>query len=462
MPVGYPLTVTDTGGDDLARAEALAQEGDVVGARALAEQLLAADVRDAGIHNLLGFLHHHEGRLPEAQREFERAVAVDPDDADARANLAALRRARAHRPPPKPDFHGRVEDLYCGALGPVFSPPFLGGMLIARLPGDAEARVIEALPGATSDSERRFLWRLAQRLWDGQGDVFENGPLLGGTTRALALGMLANPDRSADAQLHTFDWFFYGSETDVAGIPFDRMLARGLITKSDIRSMRARHTFRPLFDVLHGGHDYSELLHTHTAYLPGAPGDAPATGEPLFEVPEGRRFSLVFIDGCKSWYGTRYCFERLAPLIEPGSHVVFQDYGWISCFWLSTFVDRLSEYFRLVAFVDDTYAFELLKPLDPDVVTERFPPHPADLGRAAFDEQYGRLLTDAGNRRDVHAIVALTIQHAGALAYLGEREEAKARIAALRERPEMNAYRPRMIDPALISPTYAPEGPIML
>ena len=53
----------------------------------------------------------------------------------------------------------------------------------------------------------RFLCRFASRLWDGEGDVFENGPMLGGTTRALALGMLANPAGSPDARLQTFDWF---------------------------------------------------------------------------------------------------------------------------------------------------------------------------------------------------------------------------------------------------------------
>ena len=56
-------------------------------------------------------------------------------------------------------------------------------------------RRVDELVSAASVNERRFLLRFASTFWDGEGDVFENGPLLGGTTRGLALGMLANPRR---------------------------------------------------------------------------------------------------------------------------------------------------------------------------------------------------------------------------------------------------------------------------
>ena len=69
---------------------------------------------------------------------------------------------------------------------------------------------------------------------------------------------------------------------------------------------------------------------------------------------------------------------------------------------------------------------------------------------------------DAGVRGDTHAMVSLTIQHAGSMAYLGYKDEASAHISTLLGRPEVFQYRDRMILRALRSPTYTPEGPILL
>jgi tetratricopeptide (TPR) repeat protein len=457
--------------DDLAAAEALVETGDIEGARALGERLLEADATNAGAHNLLGFLAHREGRLVEAQLEFEHACALDPDDADARANLDAVRSELgvlygASAPPselaaPTQEFGGSIDELHAGNYGPDLSSRLLGRLLASGLPAGVDAR-LRQLPGATTVDERRFLCRFTSRLWDGRGDVFENGPMFGGTTRALALGMLANPHRTPGALLQTFDWFYYGSDTDASGVSFEAMIQAGLISSAQKREMEANRSFKAVFDSLHSGQDYSPLVRAHVAYLPGSPGDVAKTGDPAFELPEGRRFSLVFIDGCKSWYGTRYCFERLAPVIEPGSHLVFQDYGWYTCFWLPTFIGALGEHFRLVAHVDDTYAFQLLAPLDADTVRERFPEHPKDFGRDAFDELFMHKLIDAGERSDVHSIVSLTIQHAGALAYIGHTDEAREHIAAMLGRAELFPYRRRFIEPALHSPTYTPEGQVFL
>ncbi len=458
-------------GEDLARAEALVAQDDFDAARALGERLVADGAGSAGAHNLLGFLAHREGRLIEAQREFEHACALAPDDEDPRANLesvraelAALYGAPAAAPPPAPgghEFGGSIDELHAGAYGPDLSARLLGRLFASGLPEAVEARLFQ-IPGATTRDELRFLCRFASRLWNGEGDVFENGPMLGGTTRALALGMLANPLRSPDARLQTFDWFHAGPDTDVGGVPFDAMIQHGLMTDAQKREMDATGSFQALFDSLHAGHDYSPLIQSHVAYLPGGPHDVPGTGEPLFEPPPDRRYSLVFIDGCKSWYGTRYCFERLAHFIEPGAHVIMQDYGWYTCFWLPSFVGALADHFRLVAHVDDTYAFELTQPLSPATVVERFPAHPRDVGRDAFDDLFLRLGIDAGERSDMHAVVALTIQHAGAMAYLGLIDEAREHIAGMLSRPEMFPFRSRFIEPALRSPTYTPEGPIEL
>jgi hypothetical protein len=169
----------------------------------------------------------------------------------------------------------------------------------------------------------------------------------------------------------------------------------------------------------------------------------------------------VFVDGCKSWYGTKHWIEHTCAQIPVGSHFIFQDYGWYTCFWLPALIGVLPEHFRLVAHVDDTYAFELLQPITAADVDARFPDTPAEFGRDAFAELFGRLLADAGWRGDPHGTIALSIQHAGALATMGYKDEARARIAALLDRPEHSWYA-GYIRRALASPTYTPEGPITL
>jgi hypothetical protein len=442
---------------DLAQAEAHVMAGDLDGARAIAEAMLAADPTDAGAHNVLGFIAHRELRLLDAKREFELAG----NDEDARANLATVEAQIAAMDNAHADFSCTVEDLAGGLLGPDVSPRLLGLLCSQPFDEQLEARVNQ-LPSAASANERRFLLRFAGRLWDGDGDVFENGPLLGGTTRGLALGMLANPRRREGALLQTHDWFSSRVPLDLPPNVWEHLVAHGLITQDHVAEMERSGSFQALYDHLHSGQDYSPLVRSHEAYLPGHRGDVPAHGEAVYRAPEGREFSLVFVDGCKSWYGTKHWLVETCQAIRPGSHVVFQDYGWYTCFWLPALHAVLEDHFRLVAYVDDTYAFQLVNALDPATVEERFPDTPAEFGRDAFDDTFLKLGIDAGVRSDVHAMVSLTIQHAGALAYIGLLDEAREHIAGMLGRPEFFPFRARFIAPALESPTYTPDGPIRL
>jgi hypothetical protein len=422
---------------------------------------------------VLGFIAYREGRLFDAQRAFEQACALPGHSADAQDNLKAVRaelgaiyRATAgSEPVAEPhaaaqfDFAGTVQDLHRGQWGREIDARLLGAMLGGRMDAELEARLDE-LPSAAAASERRFLMRFAARFWDGRTDVFENGPLLGGTTRALALGMLANPHRDPAAQLHTYDWFTTRVPLDAPADVWDSLARRGLISHVDAASADSG-TFLPIFEVLHSGHDYSSLVHAHVAFLPGSPDDD-SFGDPRFEPEEGREFSLVFVDGCKSWYGTRYWLEHLAEQIPTGSHLIFQDYGWYTCFWLPALVSLLWDNFRLVAHVEDTYAFELVRPLTSAQVRNAFLEHPADLGRDRIDDIFLHLGVEAGERSDLRGAMVLAIQHAAALAYIGHKDEAAEYISSLRARPEYARFRQRFLDPALRSPTYTPEGPILL
>jgi hypothetical protein len=55
---------------------------------------------------------------------------------------------------------------------------------------DEVGAALDAIPSETCPLERRYLYRLFSTFWDPSGDVLEVGPFLGGTTRAIAMGMM--------------------------------------------------------------------------------------------------------------------------------------------------------------------------------------------------------------------------------------------------------------------------------
>jgi hypothetical protein len=316
------------------------------------------------------------------------------------------------------------------------------------------------IPSATVPGERQFMHSFAAELWSGQDDVFENGPLLGGTTRALALGMLANPARDPASKLHTYDWFRSDIGLDVPENSWDVLIASGQLSRAAWEDSERSGSFQAAFDELHSGHDYSSLLVSHRAYLPGSPEDE-ATMPDLFEPEPGSTWRLLLVDGCKSWYGTRYFLERVVANVPAGSHLLFQDYGWYSCFWLSAIVGMFQERFRLIAHVATTYAWELTQPIDPAELAERFPDSPQDLGPDGIDALYVEMIERAKRLADPQLTVALNLHHAGALAYIGESDRARSMIEALATRAEAAAFLD-IIRNARQSPTYTPEGPIYL
>jgi hypothetical protein len=393
-------------------------------------------------------------------------LSIDPAHAEARDNLAALERPDDGTA----DAFG-IRALAGGSLGRGLSAQVLGRILSTPRPGQEalHARLTE-LPSATTVGERWFFHNYAAHLWNGEHDIFENGPLLGGTTRAIGIGMLANPRRNPDAVLHTHDWFNCKIALDVDDPSFDRLIAAGLLRPETRAEQLRSGDFRGVFEELHAGHDYSPLLRVHTSALPGSVAESHTMADVYVQDAEAR-FDLVFVDGCKSWYGTRWFLERIAPTIRPGAHVIMQDFGWYTCFWLSALVGVLPEHFRLVAHVDHTYAFELLRPITPADVA-RFPELPDELGASGFERIYGALLVDAWDDDDSWRLVSLSLQHAAALAMIGHRSEARERIRALADRLELRPQRApahagrlgagAMVLQALKSPTYYPDGPLVL
>ena len=102
--------------------------------------------------------------------------------------------------------------------------------------------------------------------------------------------------------------------------------------------------------------------------------------------------------------------------------------------------------------------FQLFKPLDSDVLNRLYPDTPDVLGKGFFEKVFEKLLSQARSRNDTHALVAHILQHASALAYIGEHVEAKAKIMKLAAEPFLSNYHKTIVASALRSPTYFSKG----
>jgi hypothetical protein len=422
-------------------AEALAEQAEEAAethptqATALARQALEAEPANGRAANVLGVLAYADGRIAEAEKWLKQACSSPAADDDMRANLERV-----------------TSEL--GPLGYHPSSTRLGAAFAAGRDAVTNAQ-LDRIPSATTPGERNLIRAFAAELWNGRDDVFENGPLLGGTTRALALGMLANPAREPSARLQTHDWFNAGVALDVPPQSFDALIAQGALDPAARDEMNRTGSFKPVFDDVHSGQDYSGFLVSHTAALPGTPEDEQTMADLFAPDPEAT-WNLLLVDGCKSWYGTRYFLEKTAAAIPAGSHIMMQDYGWYSCFWLTSMVGLWPERFRLIAHIDATYGFEVSAPIDPAEVRDGFPVSPEALGAPGFDDLYGDLLRRAEGLADSRLRVALTLHNAAAHAYLDDKERARAMIDALAQEPWAAPHRGH-IEAARRRPTYRPD-----
>ncbi|MFN8623108.1 MAG: CheR family methyltransferase [Chloroflexota bacterium] len=92
-PTAPPAPAAPLDPDALVRATGLAESGDRDGAIAVLDACVAADPSDVEAHALLGILHATAGRPTAARAALRRALYLDPDHAESRAQLALLDRS---------------------------------------------------------------------------------------------------------------------------------------------------------------------------------------------------------------------------------------------------------------------------------------------------------------------------------------------------------------------------------
>lgn len=342
-------------------------------------------------------------------------------------------------------------------LGSVFQdrPSSLGAVVPVWSADPTHAAFLDGLPTQTTQGERRFLYRFFSTFWDGSKNVVEIGPFLGGTTRAIAAGMLENPRRSEGTRLVTIDRFDAYEDAEDLCKSLAPYFDAGIVP-ADIRSTIERSgNFREVFDAFHLQQPYAKILDVVHGVLPGTRDEVldPKVAFRLDDAP----LSAAFVDGCKSWFGTKEFMTETARRMEPGAYFLFQDFGSYTCFWLPAFVSQLAEWFTLIAYVDHTYVFQLRKPLRPADIDARFPDAPDGLSPADYARIFEGQIADARERSDRAGILCRSLQHAAALAYIGRRDEARAMIQDLAART-VAKHQQETIRAALESPTYWPGG----
>lgn len=331
------------------------------------------------------------------------------------------------------------------------------------LTGNAESdpgKVLYEIPSETSVRERNFLYNFFRSAWSGRDDVLEVGPFLGGTTRAIALGMQNNPRKSPESRLLTFDRFsdYYSSDALLEYI--QPLFDKDLLSDEDRAQITEHGEFLPVFHKLHDKQPYSKFLDVTDHVLPDTK-EKEAECPNLFRLPDGMKLEAVFIDGCKGWYPTKYFMREVVPATSVGAYYIFQDYGWYTCFWIPAFMQVFKSCFQFVTRVDSTYCFQQTQPLLADEVEQEFPDTAEAMGVDALDKHLSRAAREARNRGDVRGWVIASIQTAGAHAYCGDSDRARVLLNELKENPEAYLYAD-LIEAALHSPTYRPEGPVLL
>jgi SAM-dependent methyltransferase len=330
---------------------------------------------------------------------------------------------------------------------------------VAATPVVSDDKFLSQIPSETSLGERKYLFNYFANQWDGRGTIVEIGPFLGGTTRAIAAGMAANPRRQDGAVLHTFDRFddYYSAEKLRETV--EPMVRGGVFTAGQANDLCREANFERLFNAIHSPHDYGRLVHLHNSPLPDRPEEIDGSTS-LGCLAGETELGALFIDGCKSWASTQYAMKFLLPRLRVGAPVIFQDFGWYTCFWVSAVIHALREFLVPVAHADSTYTFHLTRPITENDVTKRFASSPVEMGETFFAKATDALLERSRRELDLRAELIAKLHHVAALMTIGNRGAALDILKAL----DVKRYAAfaDMIRGCLKSPTYLPGGKQLL
>jgi len=320
--------------------------------------------------------------------------------------------------------------------------------------------LLDEIPSETSRNERRFLYKFFSTIWSGKNNVIEIGPFLGGTSRAIALGMINNPKLSNEARLLVFDKFSDYYSIERLSNYLEPLFKSGVLDRSDISVLENPVDFMDIYLKIHTNHDYFKYITASKKVIPNRPEDKIDENN-LLRISDRDLTDVVYVDGCKSWFGTKFFMQEVCKVSKKGTYFIFQDYGWYTCFWIPAFIELFRDHFILIGNVDTTYVFTMTKPLSTEEINKIYPDKPSDMNENKLKEIFDCLIKHALYRKDYFAVVRHNLHKAGAMAYIGNLVYAKEIIINILNTPWSNLHK-KVIKNALKSPTYNPDGQIFL
>lgn len=188
-------------------------------------------------------------------------------------------------------------------------------------------------------TELQLLYSLARHCFGNWGHIVDAGCFLGGSTAALAQGVLDNPRYQAAPRydvIHAYDLFRV--EPWTIGRFFPEDTEAGASTELQFRRNIA---------------EFAQLVEVNV-------GDVMETG------PFGRPIEILFIDIAKHWTINDHLVRNFLPFLVPGrSWVIQQDYLFHrGTGWLPVTMEYFADYFELVDHTGrNSVLFRYVKPI---------------------------------------------------------------------------------------------------
>lgn len=195
-------------------------------------------------------------------------------------------------------------------------------------------------------TELQMLYGLGRDYFGGWGHIVDAGCFLGGSTQALAKGVLANAQfisKPVSPVIHSYD--LYVVEPWTIGIYFDEGTPLGTSFEDIYRKNIA---------------PFSTLVNVN-------PGDVTQ-----YKWDKNDAIEILFIDLAKHWTVSDYVVRNFFGALVPGHSIVIQqDYLYHTCTgWLPVTMEYLSEYFEIIDYTErNSVAFKYVKKI-PDEMLE--------------------------------------------------------------------------------------------
>jgi hypothetical protein len=254
--------------------------------------------------------------------------------------------------------NSEVSGLFAGSrkatfLGATFSS-FTGPSVVSFTD-----KSIDGIPTMVAPRELRLLANLFATLTM-SGDVLEIGCYLGGSTNAIAGGLLAAKFSGHYYVLDSFSWNQPGFITNLRR-DCERLAATYALSNQAWVEV-SQGGWLQAFREVHQAKPYGHMLEIRRALIPYG-GNATAF-DLTQHVAAGTRLGAIFIDGFKSWPAATAAMTALQPYLQKGSLLIFQDFSWYDCYWLPILMTYLSRHARMLMKIDNTAVFQVT---DPDI-----------------------------------------------------------------------------------------------